>query len=531
MNCTYCQKRVAKIDVFCRGCGGRLTDEDRLRGDWGQLALDSMPGGIFVIDGGGRIHYWNRVMKELSGLSAARAHGRLLFEALPQLEPHREEILEALSASGSLRIDCDTREGGHQEQRDAYCFRPLIGDAGPVGALGLVEDAAERIRLDNRLIRSERLAAIGELAAGIAHNFNNILAAVGGDAQLLKMMAEEQGLEAEFIETAQMIYEETMRGGRIANDLLSFAHGSEAKLQIVEMATLMDDTVRLARNHPGAKRVTIEQSLKSGAPQVEADPDQLHQVFFNIILNALQAMPNGGVLTITGEIRSVPQDRSAALEIKFSDTGVGISEDQLRRIFHPFFSQRSDGTPGSGLGLSVSLSMVRSIGGDIRITSAEGLGTVVCVSLPILERRIQPRSTNSQQRAGRVLVVDEEANVRRTLTTLLVRRGYEVGAAEDGEAAIARFSEALDTDPYDLVLLDLVLPRLDGLAVTKAVRDRSPDTPVIVLSGVAAQSQVNLALERGARFAFNKPVNFVELLRVVDRLVGSDAGGAAPAAA
>src|SRR6266581_681541 len=147
-----------------------------------------------------------------------------------------------------------------------------------------------KVRMDSQLIRSERLAAIGELAAGVAHNFNNILAAIGGDAQLLKITAEEQKLPQEIIDSAEMIYNETMRGGRIAHDLLSFARGQEPQLQSLDVRAAIADTVRLVSNYPASKNVVIESTVGEHLPRVEADAHQLHQVFFNMILNAVQAM-------------------------------------------------------------------------------------------------------------------------------------------------------------------------------------------------------------------------------------------------
>ena len=210
---------------------------------------------------------------------------------------------------------------------------------------------------------------------------------------------------------------------------------------------------------------------------------------------------------------------AGVLDVKFHDTGVGIPREHLRRIFDPFFSRRADGGMGSGLGLPVSLSMVKSIGGDVQIASAEGIGTTVTVSLPILERRAGGRCA-LRRTGGRALVVDDDPDVRRTLTTLLTRRGFEVVTAADGEEAATRFEEAPPDRPFDLVLTELVLPKVDGPATTRRIRALSPHVPVVVLTGVTDPRRMGEALESGAQFGFSKPPDFRELIAVVEQLMG-----------
>ena len=209
--------------------------------------------------------------------------------------------------------------------------------------LAMMEDITQKMRVDKQLIRSERLAAIGELAAGVAHNFNNILAAIGGDAQLLKLAAEDEHLPQHVIEAAEQIYDETMRGGRIAHDLLSFARGAEPQIQRLDVRSLIEDAVRLIKNHPSARSVTIDVEIAGDLAQIEADPNQLHQVFFNMILNALQAMPRGGVLTIGAGVRTDDHEPTGGMmDVKFHDTGVGIPREHLKRVFDPFYSRRAN---------------------------------------------------------------------------------------------------------------------------------------------------------------------------------------------
>jgi PAS domain S-box-containing protein len=484
-----------------------------------QSILDNLNVGVFVIEADGAVRFWNRTLEQLLELPRNQILGRSLFEGVEHLGPHAEKVRQIARTRQPYRVDRLTRETeARGEITESYSFQPLVRDGQLAGILGIVEDLTLRVKMDSQLIRSERLAAVGELAAGVAHNFNNILAAIGGDAQLLKLAAEEEQLPQAIVDSAELIYNETMRGGRIAHDLLSFARGQEPQLQVLDVRNVIADTVRLVSNYPASKNVVIERALEEHLPRVEADANQLHQVFFNMILNAVQAMPSGGKLTIAARVR--PRDEepeTAVLEVKFTDTGCGISREQLKRIFDPFYSRRPNGGTGTGLGLTVSLSMVRAMGGDIQITSAQGIGTTVMVLLPIVERRTEKRAEAA--RRGKILVVDDEPNVRRTLSAFLTRRGYQVHTAADGEEAVKRAEEALKTQPYDLVVMDLMLPRIDGSGAISMIAARDPEACIIVVTGVTTPEKVQEALERGARFSFTKPLHFPSLGQVADALI------------
>jgi PAS domain S-box-containing protein len=498
----------------------RAREEIAALRDYNQAILDSLNTGVFVIDAEGRVQFWNRTLEQLLDTERDGILGQSLFDQVEHLAPYAEKVRQIARTRKGYTIDRLTRESDSRgEVVEAYRFQPLVRDGRLAGILGVVEDLTLRVRMDTQLIRSERLAAVGELAAGVAHNFNNILAAIGGDAQLLKLAAEEDHLPRSIIDSAELIFIETMRGGRIAHDLLSFARGQEPQLQALDVRTVIADTVRLVSNYPAAQNIVIERALEEQMPKVEADQNQLHQVFFNMILNAVQAMPSGGRLTIGARVRPRDEDpNQGVMEVKFTDTGCGISREQLARIFDPFFSRRPNGGTGTGLGLTVSLSMVRAMGGDIQITSAVGIGTTVMVLLPIIERRTDKRAEAALQ--GKILVVEDEPNVRRILSSFLTRRGYQVHTAGDGEEGVKRVDEALGkSQPYDLVLMDLMLPKIDGVGAISMITARDPSVQIVVVTGVTTPETVHDALERGARFTFTKPLHFTGLGLAVDALI------------
>jgi PAS domain S-box-containing protein len=474
----------------------------------------------------GIVQFWNRRMEAMTGFARAAVLGQNLFARVDWLAGHRESVLQIGRSRKEYRIDRLTRpvpedgpepDGLGGEATESYRFWPLTQGGRFAAILGVVEDISARVRMDDQLVRSDRMAAVGELAAGVAHNFNNILAAIGGDAQLLKMMAEELQLPQPVIDTAQMIYQESMRGGSIAHDLMSFARGSEPNLQVISVEPLVDEVIRLVSNHPASKRIRLERRLNDSLPCVHVDPTQLHQVFMNITLNAVQAMGGEGTLTIRARVHSSDEDADrGVLEVSFTDTGVGIPPDELRRIFDPFYSRRRDGSLGTGLGLTITLSMIQGMGGKIHVSSEVGRGTSFTVVLPIVERRTDRR--NRPLPRGKILVVDDEPSVRRTVSSFLARRGYQVHTAQDGEEALVRVEQALTAQPYDVVLMDLMLPKIDGVRATSLIKTYDPHSQIVVLTGVTSHDTILEALERGARFSFTKPLNFAELLNVVEAL-------------
>lgn len=483
--------------------------------------IEAAPVGLVLLDSDLRIRYWNRAMEAHASLRRRDALGRVITQALPHLLPSAHRISGVIRSAEPFRLDQITPAGRPGDNAESYWFGPVMLEDGTAGILVLMDDVTRRIMVDSHLIRSERLAAIGELAAGVAHNFNNILAAIGGDAQLLKLVAEEEHLPEHVIDAAQQICNETMRGGRIAHDLLSFARGAAPHIQRLEVRAVVDDAVRLIRHHPAARQVVIEVLIDRDLPDVEADAHLLHQVFFNLMLNALQAMPTGGLLSVSAGLRGHDQDpQQGMLDLKFHDTGIGIPKEHLRRIFDPFYSKRVGGAAGAGLGLPVSLAMMRSIGGDIRVSSAERIGSTVTLCLPIVERRTDPRHF-LRQGHGRALVLESDESLGRTLAALLRRRGFEPTIHTSPDAALDELSAADSEQPFRLVLMEWTSAPDSVREVLPRACAAAPEAGVVILTGVTDPQRLMAALEQGAAFAFTKPPNFTELLAVAEQLARS----------
>lgn len=516
-SCPGCERALDPADRFCRWCGRALTEQVEYAIELHRAINEAVPLGVFILDRALRIRYWNRTLEELSGLQRRHALGKTLGAVLPQLQECAHRVAGVFEAARPFRVEKVVTDRRSEAQvTEAYWFGPLVLADGSAAVVGVVEDVTHRLRLDTQLLRSERLTAIGELAAGVAHNFNNILAAIGGDAQLLKMTAEEEHLP-HVAETAQQIADQTMRGGRIAHDLLSFARGAAPQIQRLDPRAVVDDAVRLIQNHPAARLSRIEVAIDRELPQIEADPHLLQQVLFNLMLNALQAMPAGGTLTVAVALRGDEANpHRGMLDLKLHDTGHGIPREHLRRVFDPFFSRRVDGGAGTGMGLPVSLALVKSIGGDIQIASAERIGTTVTVSLPIVERRSAPRNTRRGPGA-RVLVIEADENLCRTLTALFQRRGFEASGRHSLHSV-----EELDTpgrEVPDLLVLEWEPERAGTAPILHRIRQLFPELPAIVLAGSTEGEWLLEALQAGAQFVFTKPPNFAQLLAAAESLI------------
>lgn len=276
---------------------------------------------------------------------------------------------------------------------------PLLDETGvAVAVVEYIRDITEQKAMQRQLLQSARLAAVGELAAGVAHNFGNILMGVGGSLEVMLLMAEREGFSPKVVERMRMMHRELMRGDDIVKRLLSFARGAVPTIRAVPLADVVEGVVSLCQAHPLSRGIEIEWDVPAETPALRADPAQLREVLMNLVINALQATPKGGRVSLRarGARHSGPLPADAAtrrvvvgadpgaggVDLIVSDTGCGIAEVDLPRLFTPFFSKRPDGSQGTGLGLCVSLGMVEGMGGRIVAESHVGSGTTFVITLP-----------------------------------------------------------------------------------------------------------------------------------------------------
>lgn len=388
-----------------------------------------------------------------------------------------------------------------------------------VAIAGSVQDITAFREVEEELIRMQKLKSLGLLAGGIAHDFNNIHTLLFGNIELAKsrMQSGQAGLaELELAEKA------LSRANVLSNQLLTFAKGGEPIKQRLHIDKLIEGVVRL--DMAGSK-AGYHVEVEPGLWQVDADPGQLEQVFTNLVLNALQAMPNGGRLQVsmanarlTGGER-VPLKPGTYVQIRLSDNGVGIDKAYLPQIFDPYFSTRKGGT---GLGLATAYSIISRHGGHIEASSQLGAGTTFVMYLPaIAEETTEKAAQQGKQQvaptAQRVLVMDDEEELCTLLQKVLELDGYDVVTSADGEAAIREFDAALRQGlPFACVIMDLTIPgAMGGKEAVQEILKLSPAAKVIVSSGYAEDPVLANFAEYGFKGVIPKPYMPSAMRRIV----------------
>jgi nitrogen-specific signal transduction histidine kinase/CheY-like chemotaxis protein len=390
---------------------------------------------------------------------------------------------------------------------------PLRGEGGVLlGTVGVAMDVSHEVRSAEQLRAAEHLASLGELAAGVAHEMNNVLAAILGMAQLLAYNRRvPTGRELGVIESA------ARRGAGITGALLGFARKGMYRRLPVDVSKVLDRlAVHVRETHPS---VRIERVGEPDLPDVEGDPDQLEVALGNLVDNALAAMPAGGTLSIAasaeehGERPELGLAPGPWVRVEVRDTGIGMTEEVRRRAIEPFFTTRAPGQ-GVGLGLSMAYGVIRNHGGQLHIDSEPGAGTTVTVYLPAAPAAVAvptpPRAVAAPAaRGGAVLVVDDDEWVRFSTRRLLERVGYEVieatGGVEGLAAYRARGSEIV------AVLLDLRMPGMDGAEALRRLVALDPDARVILSTGYERDQVSQGLFELGHVGFLGKPFGLAEL--------------------
>ena len=500
------------------------------------LLFDATGTGLVVIDRAGRVVRANAVLRDMLGLLVDLSPGApaaLVFAAAERGQSW-EEVRLALAGrpsrqSFATRLE-DSRAG--PDAAVSASVVPLREPATPgaeppvVGALLRIVDITLQRQLQTQLAQAQKLQAVGSLAGGIAHDFNNLLTAVQGAAEAV---AARPGLDADTAEDVAVIRASVGRGAALVRQLLAFGRQQTLQPQVLAVNDVVTDLSGLLRRLLGSA-IRLEVELERPGRLVRADPTQLDQVLVNLAVNARDAMPDGGTLTLRsghqtlyrpmpGGAEAIPPGRYVMIEVQ--DTGTGIPPDVLPRIFDPFFTTRRD-QGGSGLGLSTVHGIVRQSGGFLDVDSTPGEGTRLRIYLPrhdgepvAIPQAPEPGfpapaapAPAEPMRRGIVLLVDDEEPVRRLAERALARQGWEVVSAECGEAALDRLA-ALPTagpggaPPIAAIVTDMVMPGMDGAALVRCARALlgRPALPALLVSGYAEASLRDaLAAEPGVAF-------------------------------
>jgi signal transduction histidine kinase/CheY-like chemotaxis protein len=381
---------------------------------------------------------------------------------------------------------------------------PLVVEGKTTGVLGIARDITEQKEERERAARADKLRALGQLASGVAHDFNNSLAAILGRAQLLRRQVNDPALvrNLDIIPTAAEDAAATVRR------IQTFARKSAVKeFELVDVGSLLNDAVEITRtrwqNEARVRGLEYEVKLDTEPGHYTyGSASELREVFVNLIVNAVDAMPKGGRLLITCRRKD---DR---LQLHFGDNGMGMPEDVRQKIFEPFFSTK--GAHGTGLGLSVSHSIIERHAGLISVISEPGNGTNFIIDLPAVAAGSS--STDTPATAGkmpslRILVVDDEEPVRETLAEMLVAVNHKVELAGSGQQAV----QIMRSSNFDLVFTDLAMPEMDGWETARLIRKGWPDVKIVLVTGYGPTTAPPAGEEDLVDAIIGKPFDFAQV--------------------
>jgi len=380
------------------------------------------------------------------------------------------------------------------------------------------QDVTEQKKLEEKLIQAQKMESVGTLAAGIAHDFNNLLGGIIGYTSLIQL---EDNLDESVKEIINAIEETAKRASNLTKQLLGFARKGKYENKPVQLNDILDEvygiiTLRLQ------KKISIKKKYAKNLRMVMGDSSQFQEVFLNICLNAIDAMPNGGTLTLKSECvendhsfkKKFPHPRASAyVHIAIQDTGVGIDSDTLSKILDPFFTTKSPGR-GTGLGLSIVYGIVKNHNGFLDVESEVGVGTEFHIYLPATIIPSNPRKgelmeKTFQQGKGKILIVDDEDVIRTVLSRMLVRMGFTVAMASNGEEAIYIFKDSPEN--FDLIIIDMLMPVMDGKETFYALKSLDPNVRVLLSTGYAMDESAQTLIDQGALGYLHKPYNINEL--------------------
>lgn len=498
----------------------RKAHEERIRQQ--ASLLDKARDAILVCDLQFQVLFWNKGAERMYGWSLNEALGRNLKDLILRENPGRlSEIREALEESDEWLTETihTTRSGDELSVESRWTL--VRDDRGkPDYFLVIVTDVTEKRRAEEQLLRSQRMESIGTLAGGIAHDLNNILSPVLMAVEMLQL----KNADPEVDKWLDVIRKSSERGADLIKQVLTFARGMEGKRVSVQLKYLVKDIVKvIAETLP--KSIAVDYKIAADVRPISADPTQVQQVLMNLCVNARDAMPDGGTLTVS--VENVTIDETAArvnpeaqlgnyVVLSVSDTGTGMLPEVKERIFDPFFTTKEVGK-GTGLGLSTTLSIVKGHGGFINVYSEVGRGTRFSVYFPatgsnrrsdaVLSEAAYPKGSGEL-----VLIVDDEERIREVAEAALRSFGYRTLTAADGADGIAKFAAAEDVA---VVITDLSMPTMDGTTMIRTLKKINPNTNVIAMSGLMTAEQMRNLEELGVEHTIAKPFTADSILTAI----------------
>jgi two-component system, cell cycle sensor histidine kinase and response regulator CckA len=474
-----------------------------------------------------RYLYVNPAVEQATGLSAQDFLGKTnrdLRMPEAQVEKWEEALRKVLSTGEQTAIQLEFSAPSGLKYYQSRCVPEFTLDGSVESVLVMSRDITEQKQLESQLLRAQRMESLGTLASGIAHDMNNILTPILAIAPLLPLNLPPLSEQSQQLLT--MLEDNAKRGAALVKQILTFARGLEGERAPVQVKHLIEELDQVIRS-TFPKSITNIRNIKSqDLWLVPANATQLHQVFMNFCVNARDAMPQGGTLSISVENRVIDETYTrmnleaktgSYVAITFSDTGTGIPPEHIDRIFEPFFTTKALGE-GTGLGLSTAMGIIKNHGGFVTVSSEVGKGTQFQIFLPAVEEIETLLEKSPALPLGKgelILVVDDEVNIRETLKITLELQNYRVLTVNDGIEAIAAYAQHR-TD-IEVVMMDVMMPLMGGSEAIQALQKFNPLVKVIACSGVVPSD--SLLTMNSVKAFLAKPFTASDLLKTLHHVL------------
>ena len=530
----------------------RVAALDALRESEEKLSqiVQGIPVPAFVIDNDHITTHWNKACETLTGIVAGDVIGTQkqwsAFYSVPR--PVMADLIMDTQSDEEIARHYGDRYRKSAVMEGAYeaeDFFTHLGEGGKwlffsaaqltevegnvIGAIETLQDITERKRLEEQLLQAHKMEAVGLLAGGVAHDFNNMLAGILGYANMLKLRAEP----ASFTHDAAVSIEKAAeRAAELTAQLLGFARRGKHRDVTVDLHQTIHEVIGLL-SHTIDKNIAITQRLQAKTPTTRGDPGQMQQVILNLAINARDAMPQGGELTFETEVVNLDEEYCRThlgavpgdyLMVSVIDTGYGIAKEHLERIFDPFFTTKEAGQ-GTGMGLAMVYGIVKNHDGYIAVDSQVGQGVNARVYLPLEEEAVAVTETPQAvpiHGTGRILLVDDEEVVREMAGEMLRALGYEVVTAVNGKEAVDAYRDL--GSQIDLVIIDMIMPEMGGRECFRQIKELDPNVRAVLSTGHGLDKRAQQIMDEGVQGFVQKPYLMGQLAQVVGEAIASSGG-------
>jgi len=499
-----------------------------------RIILNSITDGVIAVDTTGFIKRMNPVAEKLTGWTDSEAAGKKLGDILNIIDPSTGEKTEKpyLQPDGSYS-PADIEHGislvsrGGIQRNIQESFSPIINSDGIiVGNVFVFRDITEKLKMEEQLIQAQKMEIIGQLAGGIAHDFNNILASILSSVEILILRYGNDDKAERFL---GFIKDTAIRAAGLTDKLLDFSRMNIKKTETVDVNDAAKRVVEILE-HSIDRSITVKSGIGAESSVITGNPAQVQSIILNLAVNARDAMPHGGILTITTSNVIIDKDYQVKSDFTFkpglfvmvevTDTGNGISPALQSKIFEPFFTTKAPGK-GTGLGLSVVYGAVRDHGGIIELSSTKEQGTYFKIYLPVaacIKKIIPDKADNIIKGTGRILIAEDEAVLRNLMENIVTELGYTVLSVTNGEDAVRVFRKK--SEELDLIILDMIMPELNGRDAMIECMKIKPGVNVILCSGYSMNIDMSTVMDSGNLLFLQKPVTISSLSHTIARALG-----------